>query len=191
MLLIYILAYALLAGFFLIEFRTRRGKNVCKLDTTSFDHGSTRLVGIAFVAACLLLIAAPILNHWNITNFANLTVRICGLIVALGGLIIRAVAVRTLGAAYTRTLRQVDDRALTTRGIYKFIRHPGYLGNILLFVGVAGVLGNWLCLGAIIILLAVAYLYRINTEEKMLVKIFGAKYRAYQKSSWRLVPGIF
>jgi len=37
----------------------------------------------------------------------------------------------------------------------------------------------------------VAYAYRIRTEERMLVEIFGERYREYQKHSKRLIPFIF
>jgi protein-S-isoprenylcysteine O-methyltransferase Ste14 len=36
--------------------------------------------------------------------------------------------------------------------------------------------------------LGVAYSYRIQEEEKMLVGVFGASYTAYQRVSWRLIP---
>jgi len=35
------------------------------------------------------------------------------------------------------------------------------------------------------------YIYRIRTEERMLVEVFGHDYVAYQQTSKRLVPLIF
>ncbi len=40
-------------------------------------------------------------------------------------------------------------------------------------------------------LLALAYGYRIRTEERMLVAALGATYEEYCRRSWRLVPFVF
>jgi len=37
---------------------------------------------------------------------------------------------------------------------------------------------------------AAAYTYRIRTEEKMLIEIFGNQYKEYQKASRLLIPFI-
>ena len=41
------------------------------------------------------------------------------------------------------------------------------------------------------LLLALAYTYRIATEERMLEAALGADYEAYRQRSWRLIPFVF
>jgi len=44
---------------------------------------------------------------------------------------------------------------------------------------------------AVSLLLALAYTYRIATEERMLVAALGADYEAYRQRSWRLIPFVY
>jgi protein-S-isoprenylcysteine O-methyltransferase len=44
-------------------------------------------------------------------------------------------AVRTSGRFDTRTLRSASDQSVTDSGPYRLVRHPGYLGALLLWIG--------------------------------------------------------
>ena len=187
---IYILAYALVLGFFLVEKFVRQGKAAKNMDRTGHDKGSTTFVSVAMGTAFVLLIATPFLLYWQIATYRLLWLSIIGLLLGAGGLVIRGVAFSTLGRFFSRTLREVEGHTLVTTGIYKYIRHPGYLSDFMIFIGVALALGGLILLAAIVVLFIPAYIYRINIEEKMLVEIFGEQYTAYQKTSKRLLPFI-
>ncbi len=58
-----------------------------------------------------------------------------GLVIMLLGLGLRVWSMRVLGAYYSRTLRVTDTQVIVTQGPYRIVRHPGYLGTILLWVG--------------------------------------------------------
>ena len=86
---------------------------------------------------------------------------------------------------------KAENHTLITNGIYKYIRHPGYLSDLLIFIGLALAMGNLIPIIIIPLTFAAAYTYRIRTEEKMLIEIFGSQYKEYQKSSKLLIPFIF
>ncbi len=80
---------------------------------------------------------------------------------------------------------------LVTAGPYRLIRHPGYAGSLLVWIGYALGAGSWAAAILISLVLGGAYLYRIAAEERMLRAEFGATYQMYQQRTWRLIPGLF
>ncbi len=73
-------------------------------------------------------------------------------------------------------------------GIYKVVRHPIYLTQILqdLMVGIA--LMNWLVLSFTIVLEFPMLILRANYEEKLLLKHFPDDYLYYQKRVYKWFP---
>jgi len=116
---------------------------------------------------------------------------ISGLLVATAGLIIRAMAMRTLGTAYRLGLHLRDDDRLITEGPYSVVRHPGYTGLLLQLIGLQLVTASPLAVAAVILVVAVLPL-RIAVEEAMLVRHFGTTYNSYRGSTvYRIVPGVY
>ena len=74
---------------------------------------------------------------------------------------------------------------LNTRGAYALCRHPLYTFTGLFFT--AWPVMDWGRLVFAIWVWVYAWLGSIH-EERRLVETFGAAYRAYQKSHWRLLP---
>ena len=89
--------------------------------------------------------------------------------------------------ARSYALRTRREQTIIARGPYRTIRHPGYLGSILVWTG-SRVAVNWLIALITAVLLLVVYRYRISAEEHMLEEHFGEAYRSYKTRTWRLVP---
>lgn len=110
----------------------------------------------------------------------------------LGGLV-TALAARRLDAFELAGLRTPADdapvRPLEQRGLYGLIRHPIYLGWVLLVLGTPVMNSTRAVFAASSILyLALA----VPLEERGLVSAYGDAYRAYQRQvRWRIVPGVF
>lgn len=107
------------------------------------------------------------------------------------GIIIRIQSMATLGQYFAYSVAKVDDHQLIQTGIYQVIRHPGYLGQFLIFIGLASALSNWLSVLAMTIPIAIGYGYRIQVEEKFLLEQFGKNYLEYQKQTKRIIPMIY
>lgn len=75
--------------------------------------------------------------YWN-------TFFIIGSILTIIGLIIRVTAIVTLKQQFTYTVTKIDNHELIETGLYKSIRHPGYLGQLIIFLGISTSLSNWL-----------------------------------------------
>ena len=53
------------------------------------------------------------------------------------------------------------------------------------------IFNNWFTLGVVFIPIILAFLYRINVEEKVLAEAFGEQYSDYIKRTKKLVPFIY
>ena len=114
-----------------------------------------------------------------------------GVLLAFTGLALRVIAFRTLGSSYSRTLRVNQDQTLVTTGIYRRVRHPGYLSSLILWLGAVLASGSLVAVGIVAIALFTAYTRRIQVEEKLLEASFGEGYKTYQRTSWKLVPYLY
>lgn len=107
------------------------------------------------------------------------------------GLIIRIHSILTLKQYFTYSVAKVDNHQLVETGLYQFIRHPGYLGQIVIFLGISTSLSNWLSILTMTIPIAIGYGYRIKVEERFMRDQLGEDYLDYQKRTKRIIPMIY
>jgi protein-S-isoprenylcysteine O-methyltransferase Ste14 len=184
-------ALAFIFLFISIEGKLRKGKEAIDMVPTKEDNSSTRFVGLNFGISMIAITLSIVLNIFSIGYYDAIWTSFVGISGIAIGIFIRISAAKTLGRFYTRILKITDNHQLVEEGLYKFIRHPGYLGVIILFISAGITSRNLLCLLIIVITILPAYLYRISVEEKMLAEQFGDVYRSYQKRSARLIPWIY
>lgn len=106
------------------------------------------------------------------------------------GIIVLAAAMRTLGKLYTSYLGIQPGHRLVTSGPYRYVLHPGYLGEVLSMFGIGLSLSSVVGL-ALALLSLLLVLKRIKPEEEMLTAEFGDEYRKYMGRTKRLVPFIY
>jgi protein-S-isoprenylcysteine O-methyltransferase Ste14 len=182
--------YVIVASFLVIERMLRRTSSAKALQRGNYDKGSTMLIGAAFGLGLILPLVLDILGI-GIFFSINLIEGALALTVMLIGMGLRVWAARTLGKYYTRTLLTTEEQKVISVGPYARIRHPGYLGDILLWSGF-GVLSSNLVIAILFpIMFVAAYLYRIRVEEKMLAASLGEQYARYRKRTFRLVPFVY
>jgi protein-S-isoprenylcysteine O-methyltransferase Ste14 len=143
------------------------------------------------IGMTLIVILASIDYYYNFSLFDyNLGYSI-GFILFILGLVLQGVAEATLGKYYLPSIGTVEDQKIIKNGIYKYIRHPGYLGEILIFFGLGFVTYSILgILGAFIVSLMV-YFGEVVPEEKYMLEKFGKEYEEYMKETFRFIPYIF
>ena len=183
-----VLAYVLIAGFFAIEIFMRQGTSAKSLEVTDSDKGSTILIGASFGVAIVL---PPLLNALHVGQTTTAIVGWLGLVIMLLGLGLRVWSMRVLGAYYSRMLRVTDAQTIVTQGPYHVIRHPGYLGTMLVWIGSGLALANWIAAVLIALLMFGIYCYRIHSEEAMLLATFGDRYQQYCQQTWKLLPFLY
>ncbi len=87
-------------------------------------------------------------------------------------------------------IQKERGHSVVSSGVYGVVRHPMYLGAVLLFVGTPVLLGSLYGLVAGL-LLTVLLASRIIGEEKMLVKDLAGYIEYRQKVKFRLIPFIW
>jgi protein-S-isoprenylcysteine O-methyltransferase Ste14 len=126
-------------------------------------------------------------NLW----WGNAFLRCFSIMLIIIGLIIRWVAVATLKQQFTVNVAIVQNHQVVDNGIYHYVRHPAYVGTLLLYLGLALYFGNWISFVIIFSPNLLAHLYRIAIEEKALKAYFGQEYIDYAAKTKRLIPKIY
>jgi protein-S-isoprenylcysteine O-methyltransferase Ste14 len=124
------------------------------------------------------------IHPWN-TFFA------IGMGVFAAGLVIRVLSIATLKRFFSYSVATVEKHKLIDTGLYRYIRHPGYLGQLIIFLGISMSISNGLSILAMMIPVAIGYAYRINVEERFMAEQFGDEYLDYQRRTKKLLPFVF
>jgi protein-S-isoprenylcysteine O-methyltransferase Ste14 len=185
--IIIIIAVSYLYGFFevFMNLRQRRKGNV----TASSDKGSLwwlySLITVGYVLS-FSIGATKIgrIYYWD-------TVFEIGMALFAIGLMIRVHSLLTLKQFFIYTVAKVENHKIIETGLYKFIRHPGYLGQLIIFIGIATAISNWLSILVMMVPITLGYLYRIDIEEKFMIEQLGEDYLNYQKRTKRIIPLIY
>ena len=181
--------YLVMMAFLIIQELLRRTPETKTLQRGSFEKGSMLLIGVTLGVGLWVPLIVDILGIalFPISIFEG-SVALAVMLIGLG---LRAWAAVTLGGYYTRTLTTTKNHTVVTTGPYSWVRHPAYLGVILLWLGF-GVLSSSLVVALVFPVMFVAvYLYRISVEERMLVKVFGDTYVQYQRRTCKLIPFVY
>jgi protein-S-isoprenylcysteine O-methyltransferase Ste14 len=111
-----------------------------------------------------------------------------GCLLALAGawLVLRS---RTrLGPAWSFVPKADHTTGLVTAGPYRFVRHPIYLGLIMLAVGEALAFGSWPALLIVLGGIVPGFAWRARVEEALLRRTFGERYESYRRRTKMIIP---
>lgn len=126
-----------------------------------------------------------------IPSSINLVMGIIGNFVLLCGGILMIWSRILLGPYGTPKIVIKDHHQLITKGIYRYIRHPLYLGYILLLFGYSFAFSSFFSSCIIILIVLPLTKSRMDLEEKLLIANLGEKYSNYIKHTNRLIPKIY
>lgn len=117
------------------------------------------------------------------TRWAGLALLALGAAFRLGPML-------ALGRRFASVIALQEGHALATDGFYARVRHPSYLGILLMDLGFAGVFRSLL---APLLLPVVFWMFkrRMDLEEEFMAGEFGEPYAAYRARTARLLPGIY
>lgn len=142
----------------------------------------------------LILVVALAVYIQNDFVFADLAERqvyeLACLVVSLIGLLVRVV---TVGYTDDHTSGrntadgQVAD-SINTTGVYSWARHPLYIGNFFMWLGLAAFTQNLWFIVAFVFVYTVYYERIMFAEESYLIDKFGDAYLAYGKSVPAFIP---
>jgi protein-S-isoprenylcysteine O-methyltransferase Ste14 len=161
------------------------------LDSGTIEDRSNRWVLVGFTIIAILAGWLPaFMDRLDIWTFGGDRIRWLGVAVYSAGGMLRLIPVFVLGRRFSGLVAIQRDHQLVTTGMYRYIRHPSYLGMLITMVGWA--LSFRSTAGLILATLAlIPIIGRIRAEEGLLRSQFGAHYDAYLRRTWRMVPWIY
>jgi protein-S-isoprenylcysteine O-methyltransferase Ste14 len=115
-------------------------------------------------------------------------VRWVGTVLILASVVLRTASVAQLGGSYSVNLGVRAGQPLVTTGLYRLIRHPGYLAIIISFVGLGLSFAHWLATSLCLLLPPAVLAWRMGLEERMLEQAYGEEYRSWARRTRRLIP---
>ena len=152
--------------------------------------------GTQRIALCISLSFASTgaFYHFEIGNLHGQAagwIRSSGLVFYGGGILLRNWAAWSLGSWFSRRVQAEAGQDLVSRGPYRCLRHPLYLGLLLAALGM-----NLLMANAPGFLLAVTGVVRaihgrMQEEEDVLEAGLGPRYARWKESRYRLLPFIY
>ena len=168
-----------------MNLRQRRRSRV----KSSGDKGSLRLLYILIAVGFTLSFSIGSTKTGRIYDWD--TFLAIGVVLIVIGLIIRILSILALKQHFTYSVAMIENHKLIDTGLYKSIRHPAYLGQLLIFIGISTSLSNWLSIVLMIIPIAIGYIYRMRIEERFMTEQMGENYSNYKNRTKRLIPIIY
>ncbi|WP_378952726.1 protein-S-isoprenylcysteine O-methyltransferase [Mesorhizobium sp. ANAO-SY3R2] len=98
---------------------------------------------------------------------------------------------KELGRNWSITLEIRQKHELVSGGPYALIRHPMYTSFMLMGLGQAFLLSNWIVGLAGLIGFALLFFLRVDKEERMMLEIFGSQYLTYIERTKRIIPYLY
>ncbi len=156
------------------------------------EKPKTALQTVPVYLSTLTLVAA-ILGVFQVGTFEYLPsyegTRIIGLAFYLVFSWIQVFTVKELGESYSQEILIQKNHKLVTTGIFRIVRHPQYLSQILMDLGAGAALLSYIVLPIAIIEIPFLIM-RAMMEERLLAKYFKDDFTAYKKKSGFIIPFI-
>jgi protein-S-isoprenylcysteine O-methyltransferase Ste14 len=124
-----------------------------------------------------------VLPGGDVTRWIGFTLLTAGVALRLGPMV-------ELGKRFVSVVALQPGHTLHTSGFYAIVRHPSYLGILLMDLGFAGVFRSSI---ALLLMPVVSWMFkrRMDVEEAFMVEQFGEDYRGYMGGTSRLLPGLY
>ncbi len=146
-----------------------------------------KLVKMVKVAILLGIVAQTMLPEILPISPEPFLLRVVGVALYTTGLLIAVVARFQLDNNWSdiETAKVLSHQAVVSNGIYGYIRHPIYVGDLLLLLGLELSLNSWLVVG--VALLTPVVLFQATLEEKKLISVLPG-YELYCRNTKRFIP---
>jgi protein-S-isoprenylcysteine O-methyltransferase Ste14 len=157
-----------------MELREKKGEH------PAGDAGQLTLLGLFLVVWVL----DSFFLHWTTSPAAYLPLLwrlvFAGIFLLLGLALARA--------AHTVTDHEDGPEEVMKSGVFRYVRHPLYLGALLFYVALTAATCSLASLGMLLVIF-IFYNYIAGYEEKLMLRRFGDEYGDYMKKTGKWIPG--
>jgi protein-S-isoprenylcysteine O-methyltransferase Ste14 len=175
------------AGPILLRVSGRRGKP----KTAARQASGNQTPVVANLAAFAFFFPSLVIFSGSSHGSTALLLASSGSILAVAGtgLVLRSRA--ELGPAWSFVPKADHGTGLVTSGPYRLVRHPIYLGLVLLAVGQALAFNSWPAVLIALSGIVPTFAWRAHSEERLLGLTFGERYAVYRNQTKLLIPYLF
>lgn len=144
------------------------------------------------IPAVLFILVIPVLYFTSSSHLSEITrtaLTFLAVLISFTGFLIRAVSIGTTpkGTSGRNTKEQVAE-TLNRKGIYSLVRHPLYLGNYLMWIGIVVFTFNLYFVLLVSLAFWIYYERIMFAEERFLERKFGDDYMEWSKKVPAFVP---
>jgi protein-S-isoprenylcysteine O-methyltransferase Ste14 len=160
-----------------------------KAGPTAETRSVQKLVMTGTILAVIAVLVISALDHrFGWSSVPTPIVIVGNILVAVGLVVAQLVVIQNSYAAATITVE--EDQKVVSTGLYGLVRHPMYVGTLIMMIGTPLALDSYWGLLAIVLALPVLAA-RIEDEEKMLRQELDGYDEYTRKVHYRLVPGVW
>lgn len=154
-----------------------------------FKHRGIVPVLVFLVCLPLLAFTHPVWTFLDLSNRVIILLTILAVLVSLTGMAVRAYTIGTTphGTSGRNTEKQVAEQ-LNTKGIYSIVRHPLYLGNYLMWLGLLIFIMDVPFLVTVSLIYWLYYERIMYAEERFLERKFGQPYLDWTMAVPAFIP---
>jgi protein-S-isoprenylcysteine O-methyltransferase len=185
--LIRLLALMLCASWWIAEFVRSSLRDSKSVD--DLDKGTSRLWDASHLIAVIGFMVG--FTRWGYEPIAEQFIGVSGLALMVVGMVFRWRAISTLGSFFSGKVQILNEHRLVRKGVYRYIRHPSYLGALIAYFGLGVSFANWITFVLVFFPVLFAALRRMRVEEEVLRQAFGKDYAEYVNRTKRLLPKIY
>ncbi|NLT49908.1 MAG: isoprenylcysteine carboxylmethyltransferase family protein [Ignavibacteria bacterium] len=128
-------------------------------------------------------------NKVDNDNFI-LNLRSIGLLIYIIASWLQIKSIKDMGKFYSQDVLVLNDHSIISSGLFKYIRHPQYLFQILMDLGAGIALLSWIIIPLVVLVEFPLLILRARMEEKLLLKYFPEEYSPYKKKTGFFIPFI-
>ena len=172
--------------------RLRKGRGYVRGVKQSIDAmpWAQKITKVAFFFSTVFVFASFWLSKREFGFFDTpLQLRAFGILLTFVAFLFLKKSLDQLGENYSPLFDTHRPFSIVTKGLYKYVRHPVYLCNIMILLGYVLASGS-----AVVLVFSLwGWGYMVNSirkEEAFLAREF-ADYRDYQKRSWCVFPYVY
>lgn len=152
------------------------------------DKGTLKLLASNYKISRILALLATCTFVTPLLFISDVHAVYLGFILMAFGQLLRFMSIQQLGKSFTGHIS--IPKKICNKGIYKYVRHPGYTAGFIYILGIGFCLANIYS----ILILTSFYIHsiskRVTQEEKALAKYLDG-YRAYIKTTKKFIPFIY
>jgi protein-S-isoprenylcysteine O-methyltransferase Ste14 len=144
----------------------------------------------AFILILEILAVFGILTFDTSKSAELFNIRVIGFAVFVVFSVVQVRATKNLGENYSQEIAIVKDHKLVTDNLYRFVRHPQYIGQLLGDLGAGVALAGFVIIPLVIFVETPLFLLRARREDKLLENHFEEEWLEYKKKSGFIIPFI-